>query len=144
MDYAPLSTLPRRTLPRRAFLFSLSLLRNRLYFLSGNRQAVRRLGVLLVLRVPRRARKRDRVADVGEPGDVRHRPLEAEPEPGVRHRAVAAEVPIPAVAVLVESALGHARIEDVQPLLALAAADDRSEEHTSELQSLRHLVCRRL
>src|SRR5258705_8711015 len=31
-----------------------------------------------------------------------------------------------------------------EPLLAIGQLGDRSEEHTSELQSLRHLVCRLL
>src|SRR5262245_62301141 len=36
------------------------------------------------------------------------------------------------------------RLVDVHPQLAGAPARRRSEEHTSELQSLRHLVCRLL
>src|SRR5437899_4442093 len=49
---------------------------------------------------------------------------------------------------------GEGRDDDREPLLgspghaavqhAAAAEDQRSEEHTSELQSLRHLVCRLL
>src|SRR5205814_10174490 len=35
-------------------------------------------------------------------------------------------------------------LEDLEAALAAVAAQRRSEEHTSELQSLRHLVCRLL
>src|SRR4249920_3272689 len=58
-------------------------------------------GAPLVLRVPRRAWKRDCIADVREPGDVRHRALEAEAEPGVGNRAVPAQIAIPPVVLLV-------------------------------------------
>src|SRR5262249_23292132 len=61
-------------------------------------------------RAPRRARERDRVAHVGETGDVGERPLEAEAEAGVRHRAVAAQIAVPAVVILVDAALRHARV----------------------------------
>src|SRR5947199_7817910 len=36
------------------------------------------------------------------------------------------------------------RAEDLREGIGLAEDDQRSEEHTSELQSLRHLVCRLL
>src|SRR5205814_10720620 len=39
---------------------------------------------------------------------------------------------------------GEERFEKVGPLLRVYGAAVRSEEHTSELQSLRHLVCRLL
>src|SRR5262245_45201181 len=54
------------------------------------------------------------------------------------------------VGVTLEDRLGEQlAARDLDPELALEAEDDveevdRSEEHTSELQSLRHLVCRRL
>src|SRR5258705_9398165 len=41
-----------------------------------------------------------------------------------------------------EAATGHGGLQPAAA--ARAAARDRSEEHTSELQSLRHLVCRLL
>src|SRR5262245_50543442 len=49
-------------------------------------------------------------------------------------------------AVLVRSPHAHARVRrvDVRRALALPGVLARSEEHTSELQSLRHLVCRLL
>src|SRR5205814_2912701 len=40
--------------------------------------------------------------------------------------------------------VGLQRIEHAEHLLGAAADVERSEEHTSELQSLRHLVCRLL
>src|SRR5215831_6080129 len=66
-------------------------------------------------RVAGRARERDRVAHVGEAGDVGQRALEAEAEAGMRHRAVAAQIPVPAVVLLVDAALGHARVQYVEP-----------------------------
>src|SRR5258708_19104415 len=67
-----------------------------------------------------------------------------------RNGAVAPQVEIPPVRLGAEVHLPHAPFEHLQPFLALAAADDfadagdRSEEHTSELQSPDHLVCRLL
>src|SRR5262245_63493716 len=40
------------------------------------------------------------------------------------------------------AALGMGMIGITEGAIPFAAADPRSEEHTSELQSLRHLVCR--
>jgi hypothetical protein len=57
--------------------------------------AARWLAVGSERRIPRRARVRDHVADVGHAGDVGHQALEAEAEAGVRHGAVAAEVAVP-------------------------------------------------
>jgi hypothetical protein len=42
-------------------------------------------------------------------------------------RAVAAEVAVPGVVLLVDAALGHAPVEYLEPLLALAAADDLAD-----------------
>src|SRR5215469_1138501 len=75
-----------------------------------------------ILRMPRSARERDRVAHVGKPGDVGERALEAEAEAGVRYRAVATQVAVPAVVLPVDSELRHPCIEHVEPLLALAEA----------------------
>src|SRR5580692_2968923 len=58
-------------------------------------------------RVSRGSREGDRVADVGEAGDVGEGALEAEAEAGVRHRAVAAQVAVPRVVLAVYAALGH-------------------------------------
>src|SRR5262249_62014242 len=71
-----------------------------------------------ILHMPRSARERDRVAHVGKPGDVGERTLEAEAEAGVRYRAVAAQVAVPAVVLPVDSELRHPCIEHVEPLLA--------------------------
>ena len=46
-------------------------------------------------------------------------PLEAETEARVTAGAVAAQIEIPPVILLVEAQLGHARGEHVKPLLAL-------------------------
>ena len=59
--------------------------------------------------------------------DVRDRSLEPETESRVRHRAVPAQVAIPAVMRRIEVGFGHPRIEHVEPLLALAAADDLAD-----------------
>src|SRR5215203_5823747 len=53
-------------------------------------------------RIPRRARIWDRVPHVRQAGDVGERALEAQPKARVRHRAVAAQVPVPAVVLLVD------------------------------------------
>src|SRR6266852_4433995 len=78
-------------------------------------------------RVAGRSRERDRVAHVGEAGDVGEGALEAEAEAGVRHRAVAAQIAVPGVVLPVDGALRHARIQHLDPLLALAAADDLAD-----------------
>src|SRR6516164_11027419 len=78
-------------------------------------------------RISRRARKRDRVAHIGEPRHIGERALEAEPKARVRHGAVAAQIAVPAVVLLVDAALGHAGVEHVEALLALAAADDLAD-----------------
>src|SRR5689334_12972650 len=66
--------------------------------------------------LPRRARERDDIADVLDPGRVLDRALEPEPEPGVRHGAVTAEVAVPPVRFRVELHLRDAAIEHVEPL----------------------------
>src|SRR5437879_1105467 len=80
-----------------------------------------------VPRVTRGARKRNDVAHVGESRHVRDRAFEAEPEPGMRHSAVPAQVAIPAVMRGIEAGLDQASVEHVEPLLALAAADDLAD-----------------
>src|SRR5215472_15971111 len=78
-------------------------------------------------RVSGRSREGDRVADVGKAGDVGEGALEAEAKAGVRDSAVAAEVAVPGVVFLVDAALGRALVQDVEPLLALAATDDLAD-----------------
>ena len=77
------------------------------------------------------AGERDDVADVAQPRGELDRPLETEPEARVWHGAVAPKVQIPPVVAGVEAAFGHAALEDLAALLALAPADD--------LAHLRHL-----
>src|SRR5688572_18636121 len=71
--------------------------------------------------------KGDGVAHVGQAGDVGDGALEAQAEAGVRHAAVAAQVAVPGVVLAVDAELRHARVEDLEPLLALAAADDLAD-----------------
>src|SRR5262245_17009845 len=73
---------------------------------------------LVNLRVSRRPRERDHVADVAQAGQKQERSLQPQPEPGVWHRAVAAQVEVPPVRVRVELLLAHALGEHVEPLLA--------------------------
>src|SRR3569833_2790273 len=80
-----------------------------------------------VFRMPRRARIRNRIADIAEATGVHHQPLESEPEARMRHRAVAAQVAIPAVMRRIEVEFPDARVEQVQALLALAAAHDLAD-----------------
>src|SRR5689334_18392440 len=81
----------------------------------------------LELRRARRARVRDRVADVGEAADVDDEALEAETEACVRYRAVTAEIAVPRIHLRIEAELGDALVEDVEALLALRAADDLAD-----------------
>src|SRR5215468_8181398 len=74
-----------------------------------------------------RSRERDRVAHIGQTRDIGQGALEAKAEARMRHGAVTAQVAVPAVMLLVDAALGHAAVEDVEPLLALAAADDLAD-----------------
>src|SRR5712671_6480028 len=78
-------------------------------------------------RVAWRARKRDGVAHIGKTGDISERALEPQPETRVWHRAVAAQIAVPGVVLLVDAALHHARVQHLEPLLALAAADDLTD-----------------
>ena len=57
---------------------------------------------------PSSTREGDHVADVGHAGGVDDRALEAEAEAGVGHGAVAAQVAVPPVGLLVEAHLGDA------------------------------------
>jgi ABC transporter substrate binding protein len=77
----------------------------------------------LIPRVARRSREGDGIAHIGEARDVGKRALEAR----VRHRAVAAQIAVPGVVLLVDAALRHAGVEHIEPLLALAAADDLAD-----------------
>ena len=65
----------------------------------------------LELRVSRRPRKRDHVADVGHAGDKLHGPLQAQPETRVWHAAETTQVEIPPVGGRVESLFAHAGFE---------------------------------
>src|SRR5215510_7306432 len=80
-----------------------------------------------VPRVAWRPRKRNRIAHVRQPRDVRHRALEPEPEPRVRYRAVATQVAIPAVVLLVYVMLVQSRIEHIESLFALTTPDDLAD-----------------
>src|SRR5512144_3124541 len=85
------------------------------------------LGEFLKIRRARYARIRNRIADIRQPADIDDEALEAQAEARVRHRAVAAEVAIPLVVRGIELELPHARIEHVEALLALRAADDLAD-----------------
>ena len=71
------------------------------------------------------------VADVRHAGHEQHRPLQAQAEAGVRHRAVPPQVEVPPVGLRVEALLAHPLFQHVEPLLALAAADDLADAGTS-------------
>src|SRR5688500_3648250 len=71
--------------------------------------------------------KGDGVAHVGEAGDVGEGALEAQAEAGVRHAAVAAQVAVPGVGVFIDIQFLHPCVEQLEPLLALAAADDLAD-----------------
>src|SRR3974390_3516731 len=69
----------------------------------------------LELRIPRRPRERNHVADVRHPRDELHRPLQAQTEACVRHGSVAPEIKIPPVRFRVEFLLLHALRQYVEP-----------------------------
>src|SRR5207237_2107522 len=88
--------------------------------------------------IPRTAggsREGDGVAHVGEAGDVGEGALEAEAKASVRHRAVAAQIAVPGVVLLVDAALGHIAVQYLGPLLALAAADDLADPRRQYVHS---------
>ena len=64
------------------------------------------------------------VPDIAHAGEVHDHALKAQAVAGVTAAAVAAQVQIPPVVLFLQSQLRHALGEHVQPLLALAAADD--------------------
>src|SRR6478735_220239 len=72
------------------------------------------------LRLARRARVGQGVADVGQAADIDDQALEAQAETGMRDGAVTTEVPVPAVVFTIQPELRHARVEYVQAFLALA------------------------
>src|SRR3989442_9767183 len=69
-------------------------------------------------------RKRDRLADVGDAADPRHRALHAKAEPRVHERAVFPEIQVPAVRVFRQLLRADAGEQLVVVVLALATADD--------------------
>src|SRR6202171_3136391 len=70
------------------------------------------------------ARERNRFADVVQPADPRDGALDAQPEPGVRHRAVLAQLPVPLERLARLLILLDLRRERRVVVLPLAAADD--------------------
>src|SRR5712675_2046241 len=78
----------------------------------------------LEFRISRRARERDHVADVGHAGDELDHSLQTEAEAGVGYGAKPAQVEVPPVVGGVEALFFHAAFQHVEPLFALAAADD--------------------
>src|SRR5260370_6542600 len=70
------------------------------------------------------AREGDHVADVGHAREKQQGSLQPQAEPGMRHRAVAAQVQVPPISGRIELLLAHALFKNVQALLALTAADD--------------------
>src|SRR5215467_8457352 len=96
-DSAQLSLFLNRGLLKQSGLSSRSLahqMRNALRLLRPTRASI--------LGIPRRARKRNRVAHVRQPRHIGERALEAEPETRMRHGAVAAQIAVPAVVLLVD------------------------------------------
>src|SRR4051794_27031151 len=67
-----------------------------------------------ILRVARRPRERDNVADIGHAGGVDDGALEPQAEARVGHGAESAEVAIPVIMLLLEADLGEAGVEDIQ------------------------------
>jgi hypothetical protein len=73
-------------------------------------------GLLTGVSIPRASAgsREQSVAHIGKASDVGDGALEA----GVRHGAVAAQVAVPGVVLAVDAALGHAPVQDLEPLRA--------------------------
>src|SRR5439155_12012264 len=66
---------------------------------------------LLEIRVPRRARKRDHVADVAHSRRVHDGPLQSETETRVRHGSIPPQIAVPPVDLRIETELGQPAIQ---------------------------------
>ena len=67
------------------------------------------------------------VADVADAREVHHHALEAQAEARVAAGAVATQVAVPPVILRVHAQLTDAALQQLQALLALAAADDLAD-----------------
>src|SRR5262245_15546409 len=74
----------------------------------------------LELRRPGHARERNDVANVLHSGHVHEHPLQAEPEPRVRRRAVLAEIQVPPIGLFGQAVRLDLLLDDVVALFALA------------------------
>src|SRR6516165_1178043 len=88
---------------------------------------------VLVFRISWRSRKWDSVAHVRQSGDVGESTFESETKPGVRDRAVATQITIPSVVRLLDAALRHPSVQHVEPLFALAAANDLADTRSEHV-----------
>src|SRR5699024_3818857 len=70
---------------------------------------------------------REHIADVAYTGEVHNHALEAQAVAGVLRAAVAAQIQVPPVILGLHAQLFDAALQQVQPLLALAAADDLAD-----------------
>src|SRR5215831_11201023 len=82
-----------------------------------------------------RSREGNRVAHVGEARNVSDGALEAEAKTRVRHRTVTAQISVPTVVLFVDAAFRHACIQNLEALLALAAADDLTNAGCKHIHS---------
>src|SRR5438132_493150 len=98
---------------------------------------------LLEFRTPRCAGKWNHVADIAHTGDELNGSFQAQAKASVRHGAKAAEIEVPPVVFGLESLLVHSLGEYIEPLFALAAADDLANlghEHIHRADSFAVIV----
>jgi hypothetical protein len=84
-------------------------------------------------RCVRASREGQHVPDVLHPGHPHQQALEAEAEAGVRHRAILTQLAVPPVGGRIEPEGREALVEHVEPLLALAAADDLADARYEQI-----------
>src|SRR6185503_2531253 len=84
----------------------------------------------------RRSRKWDYITHIPDAGNISDSALKTQTEARVRYSAIAAQIAIPTVVLLVDAVFGHARIQNVEPFLALTAADDFTDARG------KHVHCR--
>src|SRR4029078_6941961 len=76
------------------------------------------------LGVARCTRERNYIADVFEAGEVHHHPFQPQPETGVRHGAVTAQVEIPPIGFFVQAGLPQPAKYNLIALFTLTPTDD--------------------
>src|SRR5262249_11068365 len=86
-----------------------------------------RLMRALKIRISRRAREGNHVADIFEAGEIHHHSFQSQTEAGVGDGAVPTQVEIPPIRLFIQAAVTEPLQEHIVAILALAAADDLAD-----------------